>query len=1159
MNGTYTYQGIVLESNPDPLKTWDDYRVDEPYVFQRNDGKWIMIYMGDAGSTVEQVGFAEADAITGPYTKFAGNPCLAFGPPGTYDAGTIADPWVVEFDGTYYIGYTVSPTISSPWQTALATTTDWVTFTKHGILLPLAGEYNSFRGAVTRIDDEYVFSYTTKITSGGPYQMGIATQPVLFEPSDYIDNPEAVFDFYDGFDGTSLDANKWTFINGTSSQANVASGLLTLTSPTSTQYVKIQGQSSFGMDYIGETYGYHPNQGTANLIAEVGFADADWNTIRIVDDFPSTTHWQREAKNAGPTAYLIDMAVTADSDWHTFSLYRESPNAAGFQIDNTAVETITTNVPTMALPPFLMSYGTGNQFVLDWTRVRKFASTDPSISVGGEQTELPPIVITYTKTDVTDCFGGSDGSIDISVSGGSESYTYLWNPGGEVTEDISGLSAGIYSVVVTDTYDNTATSDNIEITQPDEILLDYTITSPIACSECTATILISATGGTPPYTGIGSFDQGVGTVIYTVTDDNGCSEEISVTINEPAPWYNDTWQHRREVTVTNTAGFSLTEYQVMVTLDNSFDFDNAKEDGSDIRVTSDDGNTLIPFWLETWNPLGQQATIWIRIPTIPIEGTSVYIYYGNPNPTIDTPIPIEVPPIGPFTKDPNNPIEPIGDPQNGASLLAENIVFDDATGKYWMVFANYRGGSYGVGLVWSNTPTDPDSWNWHGNVYNHGGSGSFAPHIIKEGGLWYIFFAQLPNIVYMTSSTIDGSYSSPTVVLTNGAAGTWEDFRADEPYVFQRNDGKWIMIYMGDAGGTVEQVGYAEADAIIGPYTKFPGNPCLAFGPSGTYDAGTIADPWVVEFDGTYYIGYTVSPTISSPWQTALATTTDWQTFTKHGVLLPLGSEYYSFRGAVTRIDDEYVFSYTGGTSAGAYRMCIATQPTYMSPATVINNPEAVFDFYDEFDGTALDGSKWSFSSGIPSQASVGGGLLTLTHSGGSFPSLVSNSTFGMDYIFETYAQHPQQGTLNMVIELGFNQSFGDIVRIVDDFPESLPSPTTNWNRQSKLESQSGDPGWQPMAQTADQNWHVFHVGRQGSNTAGFQIDDHTMETISTGVPTTELPVFLMSYTQSAANQLIVDWTRVRKWAGPDPSTVVGMEQNNSNLIDIAIVQYYLW
>ena len=40
------------------------------------------------------------------------------------------------------------------------------------------------------------------------------------------------------------------------------------------------------------------------------------------------------------------MAVPADDNWHTFRVYRESPNIAGFQIDNTAVETSNTDVPT---------------------------------------------------------------------------------------------------------------------------------------------------------------------------------------------------------------------------------------------------------------------------------------------------------------------------------------------------------------------------------------------------------------------------------------------------------------------------------------------------------------------------------------------------------------------------------------------------------------------------------------------------------------------------------------------------------------------------------------------------------------------------------------------------------------------------------------------
>jgi hypothetical protein len=109
--------------------------------------------------------------------------------------------------------------------------------------------------------------------------------------------------------------------------------------------------------------------------------------------------------------------------------------------------------------------------------------------------------------------------------------------------------------------------------------------------------------------------------------------------------------------------------------------------------------------------------------------------------------------------------------------------------------------------------------------------------------------------------------------------------RVDEPFVFQRNDGKWILMYMGDSGGAHEQVSYASADNILGPYTKYGSTPAIPFGAAGTYDAGTVADPWVVEFHGTYYIGYTVSPTTSSPWQTAYATTTDWQTFTEPNII----------------------------------------------------------------------------------------------------------------------------------------------------------------------------------------------------------------------------------------------------------------------------------
>jgi hypothetical protein len=45
---------------------------------------------------------------------------------------------------------------------------------------------------------------------------------------------------------------------------------------------------------------------------------------------------------------------------------------------------------------------------------------------------------------------GNDGAIDIEVSGGTKPYIFSWSPGGEITEDLTGLSSGDYSVIVHD-------------------------------------------------------------------------------------------------------------------------------------------------------------------------------------------------------------------------------------------------------------------------------------------------------------------------------------------------------------------------------------------------------------------------------------------------------------------------------------------------------------------------------------------------------------------------------------------------------------------------------------------------------------------------------------------------------------------------------------
>jgi len=88
---------------------------------------------------------------------------------------------------------------------------------------------------------------------------------------------------------------------------------------------------------------------------------------------------------------------------------------------------------------------------------------------------------------------------------------------------------------------------------------------------------------------------------------------------------------KRQITVTEQSGNDLTDYQVLVELNSSnFDFSHANEDGSDIRFH--DGNNLLNYWTEKWDNVNQEAKIWVKVPSIPANGTTTfYMYYGNPN------------------------------------------------------------------------------------------------------------------------------------------------------------------------------------------------------------------------------------------------------------------------------------------------------------------------------------------------------------------------------------------------------------------------------------------------------------------------------------------------------------------------------------------------
>ena len=94
------------------------------------------------------------------------------------------------------------------------------------------------------------------------------------------------------------------------------------------------------------------------------------------------------------------------------------------------------------------------------------------------------------------CFNSSDGSIDLTISGGSSPYSVFWS-NSVTTEDISSASAGNYVANITDSA-GCVVSTNATVTEPDSISFTWAVT-PSACNTSTGTLLFSASGGQTPY------------------------------------------------------------------------------------------------------------------------------------------------------------------------------------------------------------------------------------------------------------------------------------------------------------------------------------------------------------------------------------------------------------------------------------------------------------------------------------------------------------------------------------------------------------------------------------------------------------------------------------------------------------------------------------
>ncbi|MCI4669246.1 MAG: gliding motility-associated C-terminal domain-containing protein [Bacteroidia bacterium] len=226
--------------------------------------------------------------------------------------------------------------------------------------------------------------------------------------------------------------------------------------------------------------------------------------------------------------------------------------------------------------------------------------------------EPDPLSMDFVITDVP-CFGQNQGGVDLTVTGGTPSYTYAWtNSGGQSissSQDLSNLAAGVYNVTVTDSRGCNA-SRSISISTPATAVSNQVTITDVSCFlGSDGRLNASAFGGTPPYnyswntgafTGPNLSNLPVGTYTLEVTDANGCISTSTNLITQPFAIQTSFTANQvscfdgsdGSIDVSVSGGTSPYNYlwtSSLLTLGNSQDLNNLPADQYNLTITDANG------------------------------------------------------------------------------------------------------------------------------------------------------------------------------------------------------------------------------------------------------------------------------------------------------------------------------------------------------------------------------------------------------------------------------------------------------------------------------------------------------------------------------------------------------------------------------------------
>ena len=160
--------------------------------------------------------------------------------------------------------------------------------------------------------------------------------------------------------------------------------------------------------------------------------------------------------------------------------------------------------------------------------------------------EPNPIIISPSITSnyngyAISCYGESDGSADVNISGGIAPYSILWS-NGVPTASITNVPSGSYSVIITD--DNGCVdSAQINLNQPNPLSGTAVVTNASCYGNADGSLNLSLSGGAGSYnvfwntgdTSLSLNSLTTGWYTYSVISSNNCVLHDSVFLNQPTP------------------------------------------------------------------------------------------------------------------------------------------------------------------------------------------------------------------------------------------------------------------------------------------------------------------------------------------------------------------------------------------------------------------------------------------------------------------------------------------------------------------------------------------------------------------------------------------------------------------------------------------------